>query len=531
MSNPDPVPSLKLGSAPIRKTARRTKMSDSWFSIDDDAFIRQQRSRPTSEIVRELLQNALDADGVKQITITTGKRGPHSTITVEDDGAGFANDEMLWKVFLSGKADQPNKRGRKGRGVKEAIASALCAEVEILGRTLFFESGSGRTRKWAKNGRTRGTRVTLELRRSEGLAAALASVRMIQPPSGVALLIDGTFVVPRGQLGVVNATLPTVIIRGDDESEQFRDCTVFRLQCGCLETAHLFEMGVPVCEIKTPWHLDVQQRIPMPDHRNVVTPAYTARLMTAALNAVADSLDATGFAAPWAIDVLPLASASAKQKFMKETFGERIAVRNPFDENANALVSEQLNYKVIDTAHLPSAVAQVVRFSALSTTMIYQEALDEEAKRPIHYAPLEQTEDENRTCRFGVWLAHAVTGRVIECLIDFTTRSDVGHRCYAVWNESNNRITLSRSALGPAAFKDPTSPLMLSTLIHEISHIGTEDPGHGKVFLERLGVVAGIVASTVCRDLDRIIPQGSSLTARPYLSETETEKPSTKRMG
>ncbi len=162
-----------------------------WFDIADDGWIRQQAGRPLQEIVRELVQNAFDAArSAVSIEIARDKR--EVSIVVEDDGDGFVNPALAYTVFMSDKADDATRRGRKGRGLKEAIAAASEARVECINKTVLFEkSGRSRRRIEQRNQRERGTRVELSSTRwnAVDVAGTLAALRTFEPPSGVRVTV------------------------------------------------------------------------------------------------------------------------------------------------------------------------------------------------------------------------------------------------------------------------------------------------------------------------------------------------------
>jgi hypothetical protein len=104
-----------------------------WFAIEDCGFIRQRAGRDSVEIAREIIQNAFDLEDATRIEIRIERDGSAARLVGEEDGIGFHDPAQAYTVFLSGKADDPTKRGRKGRGLKGAIAASSSARVDVLG--------------------------------------------------------------------------------------------------------------------------------------------------------------------------------------------------------------------------------------------------------------------------------------------------------------------------------------------------------------------------------------------------------------
>jgi hypothetical protein len=84
-----------------------------WFAIEDRGFIRQQAGRDPVEIVREVVQNAFDAEQATRIDLCIEHDGSEAIVVIEDDGGGFRDPAQAYTVFLSDKADDPTKRGRR----------------------------------------------------------------------------------------------------------------------------------------------------------------------------------------------------------------------------------------------------------------------------------------------------------------------------------------------------------------------------------------------------------------------------------
>jgi hypothetical protein len=485
-----------------------------WFDIEDSGWIRQQAGRPMEEIVRELVQNAFDA-ARSQVTIAIGREGRETRISVEDDGEGFVNPALAYTVFLSGKADDPTRRGRKGRGLKEAIAAASEARVECVYKTVAFEkSGRARRRVEEKSDRERGTRVELVNSRwtADDVGTVVAGLRTYEPPAGVAVTIaranfEPRVLVPHELVHALPARLQTVVIKDEIEVRETRLTTVRLLKLRDDEIPLLMELGIPVCEWEgLPWHVDVQQRIPLPDHRSTVPLAWERKLKTAILDAMAPELGAAGLKAEWVSTVLSDAAPWTQAAYVKTVYGSNVAVKTVGDQEANAEAEELLGKHVVDTRHLPASVRDVLREHAPTTRQCVKEAQagdtdslpgPDEAPNPEQPADaprrvrLEPRADELRVISLTAWMASEILGRKIDCWIEQDV-TVLGKRAVACWTGS--AIIWSRFYSGKGRMEDPFSHEVLSTIVHEIAHGLTPTWGHGPDFHDAVERCAGRVA-------------------------------------
>ncbi|MCZ7685238.1 MAG: hypothetical protein M5U28_43280 [Sandaracinaceae bacterium] len=125
-----------------------------WFEIADDGWRRLSASRPLGRLLLEALQNAFD-ERAARVSVSLSM----DEIVVEDDAdLGIVDERLVYTIFLSDKPDDPTRRGRMGRGLKELIAGMDSAIVETVGTTVEFGETGRRSRA---NDRARGTRLTL----------------------------------------------------------------------------------------------------------------------------------------------------------------------------------------------------------------------------------------------------------------------------------------------------------------------------------------------------------------------------------
>lgn len=129
-----------------------------WLAVSTDGFASMNAGREPSHLVKELVQNALDAIGRKRGTVEL-TLAPNSTpktlvVTCRDNGCGMENLRDIRTVFYTSKTDSHLNRGRMGRGFKEMLCLAQKAVVASRGRRIEFavEDGKRITRDVAEAG-------------------------------------------------------------------------------------------------------------------------------------------------------------------------------------------------------------------------------------------------------------------------------------------------------------------------------------------------------------------------------------------
>ena len=384
-----------------------------WFAIEDGGFIRQQAGRDPVEIVREVVQNAFDAEQATRIDLRIEHDGSEAIVVIEDDGVGFRDPAQTYTVFLSGKADDPTKRGRKGRGLKEAIAASSSARIEVIGHAVIFtRSGRTNVRRTERTDRTRGSKIELRVKRwsKRAVSSVLGTVRGFEPPPGVTVVVNGEPLRSHEEVTRVPARLQTVVVRDEVEQKETRNTEVVLMRPRPGERPSLFEMGLPVCEVEMPWHVDVQQRIPLPDHRTAIPVGWLRSLKTQILERMADHMSSAQLNADWIPEVIGQVSDTVQRLYVGNVFGDKVAVLTPGDQMANAMAKEDLKLTPIVTSHLPKSVRQVVRAHVCSTRAAVDAATAHEQTIGGNLPSLQPTDDERAVCR---WVCDKFVGNLV----------------------------------------------------------------------------------------------------------------------
>jgi len=449
----------------------------SWFEISEEGWRRVTSSRPLGRLVLEAVQNAFDA-GAANVLISLGEK----EITVEDDSReGVSDERMVYTIFLSGKEDRPNHRGRFGRGLKELIGTMDTARVESVGHTVLFTPDG---RQSEPNDRTRGTRLVL--RRSfdpSELDQARRMLRRCIAPRGTLLQVDGELVpTPRLVLELPSCELESVVVEQSVERALWRSTTVSLYEVPEKEQPYLFEMGLPVMPWDVPWHANVDQRIPMVGTRDNVPERVRLELMSTLLELMIHSyLDRRDLRHQWVHEVIARwpVKTTVLDAYVSKAFprGAVLGGTRRADDRAR-----QLGAHVVDTATISHS-----GYVALSRVL---ETADDYVRRRSHEFGGEDVEPDDTQRSFAAatrWLARRIAGRVIRVRFFSRDPSDSGLLEDAVTEPRTN--TLSFNVRSSLEFDDILSPHTFGVVLHELAHLDSLE--HDMRFIDRLQLIAG----------------------------------------
>src|SRR6266850_1251428 len=174
--------------------ARHTMRARAIFEASPEGLRAQNMARSAAHLLRELIQNVLDEAASKCAVTVEYKAGRGVYVSVEDDVPGGIRDErLIFTIWMSDKQDQPTKRGRMGRGMKELISVSDWTLIRTVGKAAVeFKSEPGGD--WSRSHRAglpreSGTLVEAEVRawKAKDCAEIIAYVKRIRPPQGIEL--------------------------------------------------------------------------------------------------------------------------------------------------------------------------------------------------------------------------------------------------------------------------------------------------------------------------------------------------------
>ena len=128
--------------------SKATESLDDWLAVSTEGFAAMNAGREPAHLVKELVQNALDALGDRGGQIVLTAEPSHLPgklrISCRDNGCGMNNLADIRTVFHTSKTDSHLQRGRMGRGFKEMLCLAEGATVTSGSRRIEFLMEDGR---------------------------------------------------------------------------------------------------------------------------------------------------------------------------------------------------------------------------------------------------------------------------------------------------------------------------------------------------------------------------------------------------
>jgi hypothetical protein len=320
-------------------------MTKSWLEIDRGGLAKLMEGRPKSFILNELVSNAWDeaTREVKIIVAPASTRG-YINIYVEDDNPeGFKNLSHAYTLFAeSSKKGNAEQRGRFNLGEKLVLALARTAWIETTTGAIEFSSDYRRPMHTKRN---RGSLVMVEIKATKAeMDEIIASAGRLIPPAGVKTTVNGDVLPEWTPLTRFRETLPTVI--GDDEgvlrrTERKTIVRVYEPRYG--ESAMIYELGIPVVETGDRFHVDVQQKVPLNQERDNVTPGFLRAVRVAVLNATHEKIEPEEATQGWVRDACGDARVApeALKTIIHARFGQNAVTFDPSDREANKISASE----------------------------------------------------------------------------------------------------------------------------------------------------------------------------------------------
>lgn len=332
-----------------------------WIEVDRKGLADLIASHPKSKIIFELVQNAWDEEGVTrvEVTVRSNGHGTHEVSVTDDSPDGYTDIRHAWTLYApSKKKADPTQRGRFNSGCKMVLALASEARVVSTQSAVGFDKQGRRS---LRRRREKGTEFvgTFRMSKTEAKEACQQALRLI-PPEGIVTTITlrtnekfdelalGSFrqtvtLEHRKPMRVAdNVSLPTIL--ADDEGvlrQKDRNTSINLYEPLPGEEPWLYEMGIPVVELVggEPWHIDVQQRVPLNQDRDNVTPRYLQKVRCAVIKAAHLDLTEESAKAVWATDATEdyACNAETMDAVLDLRFGRKRVSFDPSDQEANKL--------------------------------------------------------------------------------------------------------------------------------------------------------------------------------------------------
>jgi hypothetical protein len=448
---------------------RKQAAQDNWLAINRKGFAQVLAQKGRARILAELVSNALDTEA-GTVTITFVQGNGRADITVEDDDAsGFENLNDSFTLYApSTRAHDATKRGRNGAGDKEVLA--ICEWAAVRSTTGTVEFNADGTRMVTKVKRSAGSEFRANLKMNADEAKEFRGLmHQLLVPAGVALWFNGAAIVSRDPLREFQATLGTVL--RDDEgniSPTRRKTTVGLYEVGPDEAAHIYELGLPVVEHDSRWHVNIEQKVPLGRDRNNVTPAYLRELREHVLNNSFDLLDTEDSKSRWVRDAYEGASDEALIAVVKQTYGDKAVMADPSDREAVQRCADA-GYTVIPSRNpFPAGFGERLRAIGVQPAgqvMPTGIKSDPDGKPPIPEA--EWTAGMRQVVAYSQELAFQLFGLKIR--VEIFNLPNPAQRWTATWGQPNH-LSFNIGLLGKRWFEEPNQGKIDALLIHEFAH-------------------------------------------------------------
>jgi len=437
-------------------------MNSEWFTVSRDGLRQLQEGKPKYFVIRELVQNALD-EAKHSINIFTKKEGHIVSITVVDDGVGFRKLSDAHTLFDDTyKRRDAEKRGRFNMGEKQAFSVCKSAIIFTTSGTVTFDK-SGRKTSHNKK-RSEGTSVKVDLIMNQGEFDAMHSyLETFIIPDDIRMLLNGVrigFQSPHSRVVSVTSSLPTELAKDDGVIRKTRRKTSVSLyNHNDKIPSLLYEMGIPVTEIDVPYHVDVQQKVPLNSDRDMVSPAFLKEVYTLVLNNTFEELDEEDVSESW----VRVASASkdvdqeAFESVIEKRFGENVCSATPTDPiSIDDALSE--GYNVVRGSEMSKAEWENARrFGAIESSHSLFGKTFVSSENVVPSDGMEQVEKLSKK------IAMLYYG------IDIDVRF-IKSKATCSAEYGNRTLTFNVSRVGTEWFNTPLDRDVIDLIIHELGH-------------------------------------------------------------
>ena len=513
--------------------------SQGWLAISTEGFAAMNAARPPEHLVKELVQNALDSLTDQQtghIELRYEPRADHVLVSCTDDGSGIEELADLRVVYLTHKIDSHLKRGRFGRGFKEALCIAEQARVVSGHQQLEFlrDHGERISRQSSLPAAINGTQVHMQMPWPAEISAQLDDYfSRFLVPAGVELKINGRPILSRPIRHAISANLSTEVYDPTSQSwkKPSRRTAIHLVPTAEHEQPTIYEMGIPVAALdwSVPYHCDIQQRVPMNPNRDAVASGYPAKLHVACLPTLLEEMDASTVKDDWVGTAGRRCATEVQQQILARAFGDNIARSVPrmgarhFDEDARDLGVQVVNtaqasggFREMLKLHVPSAQEVVRRDEIRKAEQAGDDGFSVQTAVQAADERLQLIEQQGggthvqRCLDFAVWFCQQLVdhGPVRQQRVrgQLTRNHDGSRSLYAHWSATN---VLTLAIDQPCFWLEPLGAESLKILIHEAAH--AMNMHHGYEFRVEVERLAGVAAHVMFQRGTEIRAQFSEL--------------------
>lgn len=323
------------------------------FEVDTEGLAQIVRRRGVGFVVLELISNAWDTNATEvHVKVYPIPNQPKVSLYVKDNHPeGFEDMRDVYTLYkYTKKRSDPNLRGRFNIGEKEVLS--LCEEAKITSTTGTIIFDTKGNRKHSKKSTDSGSEFSGIIRMTrEEMAEVMETLDKLIPPKGVTTYINGEVLKSRTPLSSFKVTLDTELEKQDGSLGKTKRKTVVNVYKTWEENpdATIYEMGIPICQLPgDKWHIDVQQKVPLPRDRDTVYPSYLTKMRVAILNHMHDFVDEEDSGEAWVKDATSHKDIEqeAFEAMLHKRHGEDIVSRSVDDQEANH-AAQSAGYEVL----------------------------------------------------------------------------------------------------------------------------------------------------------------------------------------
>ena len=455
-----------------------------WFEVDKDGLQKQARERGPAHVFLEVIANSLDEreSGVTKIRITAQpvESKPLVKVTVEDNsprGYGRYLNHAYTLFAASYKRANAEQSGQFNIGCKLWLSLCREARVSTVSGTVEFDAEGYRS-VHPRRKRQVGTVVegVMEMTREEFSELQLLVDRLIFP-GDVDVAFNGTPLTSRSPVKSFTAKLTTKIVGGDGVMQSVQRETAVDLYKPVEGTrAMLYELAVPVVETDIRWDIRIGQKVPLNRDRDNVTPAYLREVKRVVAEQMIKELTPDDMAG-WCNDVLADKKSSADlcDAIVRGRFGDKAAIYDPSDPEANINWQTQHGGKLISGGHLTGEQWENVRRHRLlkpagqlaPSPKAYSD--DPDATPATFYDESELTSGMIAVRSRAYQLAGAIGVRKLEVRFS-KNMNPLVFACYRRQSFTDGRLDFNVPRLGEDWFAGGNAVAVDALIIHELAH-------------------------------------------------------------
>jgi len=453
-------------------------MSNNILTVDTKGLSKIMSRNGINWIATELIQNAWDQNVSEvDMTVESVGHGKGKIVITDDDPEGFLDLTHAYTLFAeSTKKGDPTLRGRFNLGEKLVIAYCIetGGEVEILTTTGGFHFSKKDGRKKLRRKTDAGSKVTAVFRAArDSLQAVEDHLRSFIAPSAFPTLVNGERLAKKVLVTSIEATLPTVDVNEDgDLYRTSRKTSVEIYKPETDETPMIYEMGIPVVENPTPYHINVGQKVPLNMERDAVTPAYNRKLCALVANLTRDDLSEEEVRKPWVSEAME--SDDIEEETVAEVLdkkhGKKRLMHDPSNPESSA-AAVAAGYAVVYGGSWSKKAHENIRELApiRPATSKFKDAsvaFSEHGKN-VTIDVSKWSSDMRKVAEYTQWLHLQVWDRIID--VQWLNDPRSYSACYGDGIAFNKR-RLGAKWIEAVVFSDKGFEKYLDIVIHEFSH-------------------------------------------------------------